>query len=477
MTTRHNRCPAAQEREGLLAQIHQDEQILSFLNTNLVSRLEALATTEVEVQSATMTLKEAERRLTYSVNRHATLKNTLTPLQRIVEADDQLSEPIQATADSPHFLALQEMRREDADLINCVERSLLVADKNLREAYEAVAICRDNLECASTLRKFSGEGIDTLQRSVADLKGLVSRKRVAMRPMWCVPDEVWARIFSLVVFDANESSIIQPSDIQTLVINDVCVRWRTVVQSQIAFRSHLSGKNWSSIDNTTIPVDADSRVPLLSYTLPRLHGLQSIHLHGDSVDTVLLLLLEKKVGPQLFQCKTAGDPPDSWQLQKLTISDYVGNGANIVRFADECHTTRYKLLNTDASSARANGMGRNSISYETSTLFVAWYFRKRGLGAPTVGRTAGIVFAYTMSVQGTVIGITSTFWGITQEEALISCYENSVRKLLNETPNLWDEFLEDIRAGRDGAERLFKVELNNCEISDASNVQNLELYQ
>jgi hypothetical protein len=478
MTTRHNRCPVGQERNQLLTQIRQDEQLLSLLNVNLASRLESLATTEVEVQNATRTLEEAERRLSYALKRHTALNNTLPLLQEIVQGDGQSSTPADASSDSPHLITLREMRREDTDLIHYVDKSLVAADKNLRDAYEAVAICRENRECAITIYKFSGEGTDTLRRSIADVESLISRKRVAMRPTWCIPDEVWARIFSLVVFDANVSSIIQPSDIQTLVINDVCVRWRTIVQSHFDFRSHLSGKGWSSIDNITIPADTRLNAHILPYTFPRLRGLQTIHLHGDTVDTILLLLLKKKAGPQLFQCKTAGDSPDSWQLQRLTISDYVGNGANIIRFADECHTTRYKLLNGEASFTRANGMSRNNISHEASTLFVTWYFRKRGLPAPTVAFYAGIIPVYTMRVHGTVIGTSnSMFLGTTQEQALISCYQNSVRNLLNETPNLWDKFLEDVRAGRDGAERLFKVELNNCQISDASNLQNLELYR
>jgi hypothetical protein len=476
MATKHNRRPTFEERQGISTQIKQDEELISIIKAQLASRQEAYGTTALAVQTATKTLREAELRLTGAEKYYNGVLNSLKQLKSVYPKEDQPPMPA-PTEGSAHLAALNRSQKQYIQLVQVVEESLILTHKELRTASEAVAISAENVEGFRTLCRFSEGGNQLLERYVKELEGCLAQKRIPSSSIWYIPDEIWREIFAIVVTEAQEKPVMQPYEIQTLILSDVCVHWRTIIRLYPGIPFNITDKTWNSIDAVTISANIQHTEQLVSYALYRLHNIQSLQISGDTVDKFLDLLSENQGVHHLLNQKEVDGSADNWQFQKLVVSSYVGTGANIARFADKCHEIRYKLLNADASSARANGMGRNNISYETSTLFVAWYFRKRGLGAPTVGRTAGITPAYTMSVQGTVIGITRAFWGITQEQALISCYENSVRKLLNESPNLWDEFLEDIRAGRDGAKRLFKVELNNCEISDASNARNLELYQ
>lgn len=111
--------------------------------------------------------------------------------------------------------------------------------------------------------------------------------------------------------------------------------------------------------------------------------------------------------------------------------------------------------------------------------FVRWALRKLVLNNWRMITTVfpGRGMYYSISLPGRQIGLVDVKSHDSPILAERRCYTKAADELLMENPYRWRQFLEDVRVGKDSEERLFKVELHNCQINDPNNLRDLELYR
>jgi hypothetical protein len=372
-----------------------------------------------------------------------------------------------------------------------MEETLEMTDNELQEAVEALPIAHENLEGARNIHKFSGDGVEAIKRHIKEIEELVVEKKAVLHPICEVPEEVWVEIFELIISSYEEAPTIRPNQIQALVLNDVCQLWRSIMQSDTSLDSQLHDVSWDTIDIVSIAAGPPQEsIPFLSL-LPRMTSLQTIEISGPEMDHILDTLLPQTATTYKRLSNIFRLPAGIQSLKKLIVTNYVGDGVRLSQFADRCHIWHYLSANKSAAATHANWMQRGCETAEDSRLLVLWYCRQRGFEVPKVSSsfytivrepkkgkkaTKGIYY-YSSTLRIPGMGDFNHYsqqYASTEAEAL--CWRDAATRLIQDVPKIWEEFLQDIRLGKDGPSGSFKVELRDCTISDDAVRRKLELY-
>jgi chromosome segregation ATPase len=164
----------SEERQVLLTQIKQDEDLISIIKDRLASRQEAYTAAALAVQTATKALQEAELRRTGAERYYNGALNSLKQLKSSYPEEERSSSP-RPTESSPHLAALSKLWKKYTQLIKGVEELLTYAREELRAASEAVAISAEKLEGFRTLCRFSEGDMQLLEKYMKELENRIAQ--------------------------------------------------------------------------------------------------------------------------------------------------------------------------------------------------------------------------------------------------------------------------------------------------------------
>jgi hypothetical protein len=222
-----NRQPTPAERIGLTAQIERDSKLLDYLKDDLAARLTIQTETAVSLKKAVTTLSEAELRLKSTTAQRDSLVIGLRNLSSIpktvkTEPDGPAPQSSQTESQSSHTAATAAAIVRHQGTISLLEGALENAQQDVRDASEAVIISQEDLKAATTLHDASGSLIASIRAKIRGIDEVICRHKQRIHPIWKIPNNVWAEIFSLVARFNEESPKIFPHTIASMVLSEVC---------------------------------------------------------------------------------------------------------------------------------------------------------------------------------------------------------------------------------------------------------------
>ena len=253
VSLRRNRPPTASEREGLLALISADNEIIRYISEKAAQRLSASVQASSQVEEWKVGLAEAEKRLDTATSLHEFfLKNNKTP--------SALDLPPSPTSESPssvigprkqfdNLMAIADTYIQSTRMV--VEQAALA----VQEARDSVALQRDELQAAMTISMMHQQGHLVLQDQLSMLKKSVGEKEAGFRAIWRVPGEIWRMVFEEAVGpDEGDTEVptleeegyrdVKRKSCETLRFSGVCYSWRSIINSYPDLWSHIHIPNY-----------------------------------------------------------------------------------------------------------------------------------------------------------------------------------------------------------------------------------------
>ncbi|KAG8835123.1 hypothetical protein FRC18_001024 [Serendipita sp. 400] len=226
-----NRIPTLNERQFLISMIHQEEEEISSIESQLVDAQRLAVSQLIVLQESEATLEAAKRVNCLMRVALGRLRDTSFDIDSLGEMSTTWKRP----STPPPQVAFDNLMTEKERLVESHSQSIQSSQINLQRAAQQVYQLEEEVESRRSILAFIDDSIRSFVDRRKQLSYQIDKKKDLIGPRRRIPAEVWALIFNEyideeeAVYENNQRE--GRAGYPTLRLSHVCRFWRETVQT------------------------------------------------------------------------------------------------------------------------------------------------------------------------------------------------------------------------------------------------------
>lgn len=223
-----------EEPSNIPAALHEDQRFLPLLDAEVEKRRTRVAVAQAALKERQTTLWQAQTRQETARRLYTLSKNMMDQIKR--EGQLQTSHRGPRDESSRHGRSLSSMDQSRQALVDRTVTTLRDAIAELQAASSDFTIAQRNLATAEAFLAYSSRSLAAAEYQRALAKAFLDDEVAALRPTPSLPDDLWRRIFAIVVAVESELPVQSPGNIlqewefrpKALPLSHVSRNWRRI---------------------------------------------------------------------------------------------------------------------------------------------------------------------------------------------------------------------------------------------------------